>query len=376
MTRFLISLIAFLSIMATFPRALADVIVGETNFATLISQHARGQVARTPWIGYSWPYQLGGLSASPLGLSPAEKYDAAYRAYLYSRGIDQTYYEPLAIWETDHHGLGLGNAQAWQAHDLGWAVASVLYAEPTKDVHSGGVQFTAHDIKALLAELAGDAHGTTYGQMVKNQADLGSAKGRDVSPNQFFLALTNLIGKAGQNIVIDRNPGIATAHVPLVGYAIDYPAKANYLGKHPQYRNIYRIKLNARVWWANNVLAPVAQTPKFDMPSLYNRFDDPYFPGTIYQFELWLDAPVVFSDFGQIISAGNVVQLPYGAAVMGGEWIKPLDPALAEYAHPDYMLLPTAVSPIAKARNPRLDAVWLHETFIKPLKLLKSAKSR
>lgn len=360
----------------------AATISGETNFTTLIHQFARAQAAHTPWVGYWWPYVTGGISSSQFeqGASPSQKYDHAYRNYLTSRGVDLSRFPGLSGWEDEHHGSATPGVEAWQGHDLGWAAASILFNEPQNAASVEGVRFEESDLKALLAEYALDAQGQTYGVRVDNERDVHSSKYDDISPNQFFLALTNIMGKDGKAFLMDRHAGTQSWNVPVAGYAINYPLPTDYLGAHMRYRGVYRLRMTARVWWASNNVAPNAHTPKFDLVALYDRFDDPFFPGAKYEFELWLDGPVTFDQFGKVLTSGNVMQINYGHTVMGGTWLlpnpapgnapasMPVEPALRELSHPDYIMVPTGVSPVSTLRNPNFDAPWFADRFAKVLK--------
>lgn len=376
MGQIVVALSFFLTFLAS-PQALgakAPIVGGEMNFATLINQHAQGTPAQSPWVGYWWPFAEGGLASTIHaggGLSPIEKYDVAYRASQNAGGRNTTETESAAEWERRQHGPHVSGLQSWHGHASGSAAASILFAEPRTPVSLFGITFGVSDLKALLAEAAQSTRGVTFGHTVDAAQDQSSPRFNDVAPNQFFLALTNEMGRLRRGIVMDRHAGHETWNVPIAGYAIEYPTASDDLGADLRYRNMYRVAVRARVWWASNNVAPDESAPPFDIGQLRDVFDHRFYPGRRYSMVLWLDGPLVFDVSGKLVSSGNVVQLTYGKSVDGGYWTP--DTAAGEliHSHPDTMFIPTALGTPASGspgqhRNPRLSGSWVSENLAKP----------
>ena len=364
--------LSFFLVFLAMPDALAakaPVVSGEMNFATLINQHAQGTPAQSPWVGYWWPFTEGGVASarhSADGLSPIEKYDAAYRAALNAQGRETAQVESAAEWEQRQHGPHVSGLQTWHGHATGWATASILFAEPRAAISLFGVTFGVADVKALLSEAADGARGATFGRSVESAQDQSSARFNDVAPNQFFLALTNEMGRLKRGIVMDRHAGHEVWNVPIAGYAFDYPTARDDLGADARYRNLYRVAVRARVWWTSNNVAADETAPPFDLARLRNIFDDRHYPGRQYSMVLWLDGPLVFDVSGKLVSSGNVVQLAYGTSVDGGYWTPDASAGELIHAHPDTMFIPQALGPAGNSRNPRLDVSWVAEKLARP----------
>jgi hypothetical protein len=320
---------------------------GEKNFAYLINNFTVGQPERTPWVGFWWPYTSNGIASGRYGggLSPAGKYDAA-------RGGRTS----AQFWEVRNHGSAVPKVQGWWGHCNGWAAASALYPEPRVSKKVNGITFDVSDIKALLTEVSMEVSADFYGNRVDWGQDYNSYKYDDVIPNQYFLILTNYMGKLHQAVLIDRYTGDQVWNQPAVAYHFEYPKREDYLGPSPEAPNIYRINLTSTIYWGRDDVDPGAITAPFNFET------NQYFEGRTLKLELWLDGPVEFGPDGKIVSSGNIVIARKGDALVGGVW-KNGSGYLID-GHPDYMWIPYSVlKPNAEEpyANIHIDYKWVEQ---------------
>jgi hypothetical protein len=198
-----------------------------------------------------------------------------------------------------------------------------------------GITFTIGDIKGLLTEGGMEASADFYGHRVDWGQDYDSPKYDDVIPNQYFLVLTNYMGRLKQTVLIDRYTGDQIWNQPVTGYRFAYPKREDYLGADPQAPGVYRINLEADLWWARDDVDPHTVTDPFEFEA-----------GTHYEtrtlrLEVWLDGPVTFGADGKIASSGNVVVTRQGEYMVGGAWKN--GAGILTDAHPDYMWVPYSV---------------------------------
>lgn len=342
-----------------YPRFHGNEVHGEKNFAVLINNYSEGKVEPMPWVGYWWPYTSNGIANGSYGggLSPAGKYDAARGGATNAQG-----------WEIGNHGARVRGVQGWWGHCNGWCAAAALFPEPIDSVFVNRVQFGIADIKALLTEAGMAASADFYGNRVDYGSDYDTPKYTDTVPDQYFLVLTNYIGKLHQAVLIDRYTGDQVWNQPLAGFRIEYPTPANYLGADPAAPNVYRIIVNSAIWWMNDEVPPGVITPPF------NFEDNQFVSSRVLSMEVWLDAPVVFGPDGKIKSAGNVIVTRQGDYFAGGAW-RMGDGAFAE-AWPDYMWVPYSVVKVATPEedpdsdedyaNPYIDIDWLRKHILVP----------
>lgn len=303
----------------------------ERNFAMLINGYREAKSPKTPWASTYWPFVENGIATGKYGggLSPAGKYDAA-------RGLTTRAQQ----WEIEHHGSKTRGVEPWWGHCPGWSVASVFFDEPRELKTVNGVTFTVADQKALLTEAAMQANSEFFGYRVDHGQDFNTFKYADVVPDQFFLVLTNYLGKLRYPVLIDQDPGTQVWNQPLAGYRIEYPAPDDYVGASLEAPSIYRINLTATLWWASDAVSPEVETPEFNWEE--NRL----FEARTYRMELWLDGPVVFDGSGRITSSGDLVVVRQEDALLGGIWT---NGSLG--THPDYMWVPTSLLNPAEPAN-------------------------
>jgi hypothetical protein len=188
----------------------------------------------------------------------------------------------------------------------------------------------------------------------------------NVLPDPYFLLLTTYMGKLKYVVNIDRFNGDEIWNQPLAAYHFDYPKPEDYEGADPSAPNVYRIKLNSKIWWADDSANPNDVTPEFQYQDNF-----PYFASRELQMEVWLDGPVVFDANGKITSSGNVIVTHEDRFYVGGEWLG----AANNYGegHPNLVWIPfsfldasnpTLNPPSDATSNPYVDHNWLVKHLI------------
>jgi hypothetical protein len=328
----------------------------QRNFAYLINNYRQAKGTPTPWAGYWWPYLSNGIANGSYGggKSPAGKYDAA-------RGLRGN---PTQTWELKEHGAKVPKVEGWWGHCNGWSAAAALFAEPREDKVSGGIVFTVADQKALLSEAAMEVNADFFGERT-DPWDHTPWKVSDTVPNQFFLVLTNYLGRKNHPVLIDRYTYGQVWNQPMVAYRFDPPKREDYLGPDPQAPGVHRMMVTATIWWASDAVAPATLTDPFEWKETLH-FDE-----RTLRAELWLDGPVVFGADGKVASSGNLIvtrhpQNPDRA--VGGAWRTGEN----SDAWPDYMWVPHSVftrdsdAPINDPyANPFVDIRWLTTYMLK-----------
>ena len=328
---------------------------GEKNFAHLINTFTQGKTEPTPWAGDWWPYTKNGIAAGGFmdNISPAGKYDAA-------RGHTTQSQQ----WEVKNHGAGVPKVQQWWGHCNGWCAASALFKEPNQAVKVNGITFGIGDIKALLTEAGMSVNADFFGERI-DVDDHNSPKYWDTVPDQYFLVLTNYIGKLKRAVLIDRYTGSQVWNQPLAGYRFDYPKPSDYLGNSPDAPNVYKIQVTSKIWWLDDGVAPDVQTHSFNFEE-----DDPtgVVQSRVLKMEVWLDGPVQFAADGKIISSGDVIVTKKNDTYVGGVWM--MGEGYLVDAWPDYMWVPYNLTkpfdPDQDYVNPHIDAEWLQAHLLTP----------
>jgi len=165
-------------------------------------------------------------------LSPLMKFD------LYVKKILERVYEVIPVTQlaktsdnelkihyigdnTDHPHW---DSQGYAGKCIGWALASIDYHEPTKDVELEGILFKPADIKAILATLYNGGQFFVPDQYVVGEAyrdAYGTNKEfEDVLPKEFILALQETIGVRKKAMVADLDPFDGVWNHPVFGYDI------------------------------------------------------------------------------------------------------------------------------------------------------------
>jgi hypothetical protein len=305
------------------------------NLASLQSRFSQVAVSPTPWAGYWWPYSTNGISAS------AAKYDAAAGAG-----------SSAASWESGSHGLGLGDVADWWGHCNGWAAAAILTREPRENKQVGGVNFGVADRKALLTEAFMEVTGDFLGTRVDDPSDRSSPAFMDLSPAQFYLMLTNVLGAQRRALVMDRFTGYQVWNHPVVAAEHAAVTSEDYIGPDPQFPNVHRVNMATRVWWVDDNVAPDTITPEFAFTSPAGVFQS-----RVLRYELWLDAAPEFDAQGNLTRSGDIILARQAGVTAGGVWKN--SGLSLENSHPDYMWIPTGVARSSGYKNPRISDNWV-----------------
>jgi hypothetical protein len=226
-----------------------------------------------------------------------------------------------------------------------------------------GVTFGIGDIKGLLTEAGMAANADFYGDRI-DVDDPNNPKYWDTIADQYFLVLTNYVGKMKQPVLIDRYTGSQVWNQPLAGYKLEYPKPSDYLGASPEAPNVYRVLVTSTIWWLDDGVPPDVQTPPFD----FENSDGAIYQSRELKMEVWVDAPIVFDSNGKIRSSGNVVVKREGEHLVGGAWR--LGEGFFTDAWPDYMWVPYAISmptdPEQDYVNPEVDLEWIKAHLLVP----------
>jgi hypothetical protein len=344
-----------------YPNIRGGDVKGDKNFATLINKYQQA-TGDKGWAAYWWPYTGNGIASGAYGgggshgggFSPAGKYDAARGGTTNAQG-----------WEAKNHGAGVPKVQGWWGHCNGWCASSSLFAEPRDSATVNGIEFGVADIKGLLAEAGMSVDADYYGNRVDPWTSYDDRRWEDTVPDQYFLVLTNYMGKAGRTVLIDRFTGDQIWNQPLAGYRFKYPTPSDYLGCSG---GICKINVESTMWWYNDSGVPATVlTPKFN----WQDENDPNSGAEVIQhrdlvMEVWLDGPVVFDASGHITSSGDVVVTHDGQYFAGGAWkmgYHNVD------ANPDYMWIPYSYikpDPNDDYANPYVDPEWIKAHLLVP----------
>jgi hypothetical protein len=314
----------------------------EKNFAYLINNFREGRAEPTPWAGAWWPYNANGIASGTYGsgASPAGKYDAA------RGGLTKA-----QAWEIKNHGSASGKVQGWWGHCNGWSAAAVMFPEPREPVKVNGITFGVADIKGLLTEAAMESSTDFFGNRVDFGQDYNSPKFWDTVPAQYFLVLTNYMGRLKRGVNLDRFTGDQVWNQPIAGYRFEYPKPQDYLGADASAPNVYRIMVTSTLWWARDDVPADVITGPFEF-MMTNHFEE-----RTLKAELWVDAPIVFDGAGKIQSSGDIVVTRVNDFVSGGAWRN--GEGYSNDIHPDYMWIPYSVSKPTDYANPELDIEWI-----------------
>jgi hypothetical protein len=321
---------------------------GETNFATLINNFPEGVPAEPGWANSFWPYTSNGIASNAYSHTPsgpAGKYDSA-------RGGTKHAQE----WEIRNHGPGVKGVQGWWGHCNGWTASSSLYPEPKEPIKINGITFNVGDQKALLAEAGMSASADFFGNRVDPWTREYHKAWEDTAPDQYFLVLTNFMGKGKHSVLIDRDPGDQIWNQPLAGYRFKYPTKQDDLGCT---NGVCKINVSSKLWWYNDSGVPGdVITPEFKWDE-----DGNVIIGQDYEMEVWLDGPIVWDAEGKkIVSSGNVIVARDDEYFVGGAWKNG-----STGSHPDYMWVAYSLyQPEGNDdyANPEVDVEWLKQHML------------
>lgn len=321
--------------------------IDELNLAYLQSSYSSGVAAKVPWAGYWWPYRGNGIATgryNSSGIAPTTKLDRIYRT-----GGE------ASRWETSHHGTRRnGGSAGWWGHCNGWAAASIMNPEPRSMIDRDGYNFTVADQKALLTEYWMQSDSDFIGTRVEEGEGTADPSFWDVSPAQFHLTLTNVLGREHRSFVVDRYTGAQVWNQPLVAYQVAPIRSSDYLGPDPKRRSIYRINVTTTIWWVNDLIGPNTLTPNFRWQT------SAHFQKRTLRYELWLDAPPKFDARGRLVSSGEIILTELGN---GGRWKNGTSLAVLNNSHPDFMWIPMEAVSSTGRKNPSIHDEWIEDNI-------------
>lgn len=238
----------------------------------------------TPWTDTYWPYYQDGINVrwqkrEPLdaggswkGMSPAEKYDIAFKGWMPEAGFtelkpfntddctfDAEYYSslgPVASWTHTNKGLGrmtdgvdgdndgvadadecaqvndggkkdFDGAESWWGICHAWAPAALMEQEPLAPVTRNGVIFEVSDLKAFLTQQWDRSQAYSVGGRCNENELERDDNGRiireecrDLNAGSWHVIVTNFIGMNKKGMVIERTTNYEVWNQPLFGYKI------------------------------------------------------------------------------------------------------------------------------------------------------------
>lgn len=169
----------------------------------LLDTPAAAQANVLPWRGFWWPYKGRFLQRGPY---------ARFDQFVSSR----TGANPGAVaWEDSYHRY---KGVWWEGHCNGWAAASVLRSEPTKERFdaASGVAFSVSDQKALLT-------GTDYCANIAmfGQRNRGGGNARDIEPALFHKTIQYYIGSLRKPVAMDYHADVVVDNHVVSGYSMN-----------------------------------------------------------------------------------------------------------------------------------------------------------
>ena len=209
-------------------------------------------------------------------LSPTMKFDYLVRKRLEAAhgpgGAPATAYAHATKWELDHHYIGSNqDHRYWESRGyagkcIGWALSTMYYDEPTKDVEIDGVLFKPADIKGYLAAIYNGAQffvpeDQAIGNAFHDHEGANSqAFYDDVAPHDFVRALYDTIGQ-GKILEADMDPGDGVWNYPVFKYDLKIQSKTG-----------TKARVTATVWYADDEVAiDLVSTRDRNRPDLKSR---------------------------------------------------------------------------------------------------------
>jgi hypothetical protein len=314
----------------------------EWNLAALQRRYAKAVADPVPWTGFWWPYRENGIADRTYDrfeMSPADKLDRA-------QGNGQWIFD----WEQANHGWGR-SALDWWGHCNGWATAAIMEPEPRRSKNVNGVTFEVRDRKAALAEYWLQQGADYIGTRVWDENDTSSYAFWDVVPAQYYLLLTNVLGRRRQSIIVDRYTGAEVWNQPVVAYEMEPIRPRDYLGTDPRYPDLHIVNVTSTIWWMSDDVGPNQVTQPFKWK------ESMFYVKRRLRFELWLDAAPKFNSRGELISSGDIILTRDG---YGGRWKNGESYATLVESHPDFMWIPTSYASSTGYKNPRLNDAWVN----------------
>jgi hypothetical protein len=195
---------------------------------TILAEVEEAAADHIPWSGYWWPIAKGELLVS-LG-----KYDALAG-------------KRAMWWELENHPPG-PLAKPWHGYCHGWAAASVLEPEPTRQraVTVGGASHVLEvaDLKALYSACHAYDPGSKYGDRF---GDGENDDPQDMAPDLLWQTLRTFIRDRRMPLIFDLDPAPEVWNYPVFAYRIEY---------HPQGSVGGRYAGTLKLWAADDSVPP------------------------------------------------------------------------------------------------------------------------
>lgn len=206
-----------------------------------------------------------------------------------------------------------------------WASASLLESEPLCKVTHNGIEFSIEDIKALTT-LVYDQSGiqTVFiGNRcydAKPEQDLNKRyidwTCRDLSPDLFHIAITNVMGIKKQGIIVDTEASLQIWNMPGVGFKVNSVKNISIQNANGHFRNI----LDVDKWsFGSNTSTLVMVSTSFYLvrESIWSPFSMKYQDDNNY---------IIKKEYTYILELDinrNIIGIIYSFAFykLGGEWI-------------------------------------------------------
>jgi hypothetical protein len=162
------------------------------------------EAAIKPWSAWWYPLRDRGLFKRSDGRkSPLEKYDE-YVAKTRQRQSGAATYEEKYLFRPD--------AEPWEGRCHAWAMASLLYPEPSSPVTKAGVRFSVSDQKALLIKTFEEYSQRYYGQRYVRP---GGSDWSNIQPHLLHRFVMAELIERGHPFIINKTPGLEVWNVPV-----------------------------------------------------------------------------------------------------------------------------------------------------------------
>ena len=323
----------------------------ETNLKTMQSAtYMQAVFAQAPWPSSYWPIYQDGINArwDAKQPSPADKYAMAFGLNVKqfadrisrnngilsqsSRRACSETSECNSLKDGSICGKRAGEAKGycipgWFGICHAWAPAAILEKEPVCAVQRGNVTFQVFDIKALITQLYDGANmavvftGARYNG-ADEPADLdtfGRYKDdarRDLGPGFFHIAMTNIMGKFKQSLILDVTAGAAVWNQPVRSFKVLELKEVDVKQASERYFKSTVYPFNSEMKFlafAKTKVSWIVEGVE-DGPIVTNGRIDAYTHSATYEYLLELDA---------------------NRNIIGGEWV-----GASRYEHPDFLWFP------------------------------------
>lgn len=164
-----------------------------------------GESLKKPWSSYWFPYfETFMFEAQDSIPAPLQKYDEFMK---------RNYRFKVSTADFEKNHVYNNRASDWEGLCHAWALASIVYPEPKREVTLRGITFRVADLKALLLKTFEEAPlGEFFGQ--RNNAEWDSVYA-DVYPEQFHKFVQEVLIKQKKSFIMDYDAGNQVWNVPV-----------------------------------------------------------------------------------------------------------------------------------------------------------------